>query len=996
MTDDTEKLAAQMQNLKPSKKSREAGLDAAMAAFSQEFGAEKTASAEKNAELTQGLAVEPRPTSQTTKTVRVTSRRVETMSKFTSIFQKPQAMMMAGTCGAALIAALIVLPNMDELMADIPMAAVEVAQDETTADNEIAEMDIQPDVTIPKDTPLVEPAPLPAAEPETQASPVVQEDTIVVTTGTRHKRDGEPLPAPAPKAQGGIGSVDSLLNDIRSSSAEVESENNRSLSKDQEKALREYRAALEKKDNLQLFVAEQKALRQVPTAPAMQPLPIAQPGFAPPDAGRARIMVPGNVGTPDIVDQFGGLTLEEVPAKYNVETKTIVTKEATTELVVTPPTYDTVIETVIVTPATTQLVITPPEYEWVDGEIEGSEIEYVATEPVFETVTETVIVQEASTELVTIPPTFNADGTVNTPAQTAERVIPSVTKTQTRRVLKTPASTVERTVPYEIRDGKTRVPVKAAEVKETIIPPKTSSVTRRVVKTPAATVERHIPAGTKRKVRVKTEVSPQKFYLRDEDGRIVREFESRDAFEKYKLNTTTSAAETPVSTFSVDVDTASYSFLRASVNRGQLPPRESIRLEEMINYFPYDYDAPSSADTPFKANVTVTPNPWNADTKLMHIGIKGYVPTQTEKPRSNLVFLIDTSGSMNRPNKLPLLINSFKLLLNTLDEDDTVSIVAYASASGTVLEPTPVSQKSDILNALNNLRAGGSTAGAAGLELAYQKAQESFDEEGVNRVILATDGDFNVGFSSPDEMKNFIKDKRETGIFLSVLGFGQGNYNDHLMQSLAQNGNGVAAYIDTLSEANKVLANEAGSSLITIAKDVKIQVEFNPATIAEYRLIGYETRALKRQDFNNDKVDAGEIGAGHSVTAIYEMTPVGSPAVTIDKLRYASDEDMPQNTGSDEFAFVKIRHKLPNADKSTLQTFPIGKRQERSLNRASDDMRFATAVAAVGQKLRGDMQLDEYSYADAIKLANSAKGEDENGYRAEFIQLVKLIEALEE
>ena len=550
-------------------------------------------------------------------------------------------------------------------------------------------------------------------------------------------------------------------------------------------------------------------------------------------------------------------------------------------------------------------------------------------------------------------------------------------------------------MPYETRDGKTRVPIKPAEVKEKIIPPVTKQVSRRVIKTPAAMIERIIPPGTKREVEVRTEVSPQKFYLRDDDGNIVREFDSRDAFEKYKLNMTTAVSEKPVSTFSVDVDTASYSFLRASINRGELPPRESIRLEEMINYFPYDYDAPKTADKPFKANVTVTSNPWNADTKLMHVGIKGYVPPAKERPSSNIVLLIDTSGSMNQSNKLPLLINSFKLLLKTLNENDTVSIVTYAGRAGTVLEPTPASERHEIIAALDRLRSGGSTAGAAGLELAYDKAMESFKENGNNRVILATDGDFNIGFSSPDEMKSFISEKRETGISLSVLGFGQGNYNDHLMQSLAQNGNGVAAYIDSLSEANKVLANEAGSSLITIAKDVKIQVEFNPVTIAEYRLLGYETRALKRQDFNNDKVDAGDIGAGHSVTAIYEMTPVGSPAITMDKLRYVSN-DAPKNTGSDEYAFVKIRHKLPDADTSTLQTFPIGKGQEKSLRRASDDMRFATAVAIVGQKLRGDMQVDEYSYADAIKLANGAKGKDENGYRAEFVQMVKLIEAMEE
>jgi len=313
-----------------------------------------------------------------------------------------------------------------------------------------------------------------------------------------------------------------------------------------------------------------------------------------------------------------------------------------------------------------------------------------------------------------------------------------------------------------------------------------------------------------------------------------------------------------------------------------------------------------------------------------------------------------------------------------------------------VLEPTAASDKHTIKAALDRLRFGGSTAGAAGLEQAYNKAMESFDEEGINLVILATDGDFNVGFSSPDEMKSFVETKRKTGIFLSVLGFGNGNYNDHLMQSLAQNGNGVAAYIDNLSEANKVLADEAGSALITIAKDVKIQVEFNPETISEYRLIGYETRALKRQDFNNDKVDAGEIGAGHSVTAIYELTPIGSPARSIDPLRYVENIVRPKVTGSDEFAFVKIRHKLPNADTSTLQTFPVGPDEEKSLKRAGNDMRFAAAVAAAGQKLRGDTQLEDFSYEDVIKLASGARGEDEHGYRAEFIQLLRLMESLED
>ena len=473
------------------------------------------------------------------------------------------------------------------------------------------------------------------------------------------------------------------------------------------------------------------------------------------------------------------------------------------------------------------------------------------------------------------------------------------------------------------------------------------------------------------------------------------EAKRRDRFADFTPNPVISSAESPVSTFSIDVDTASYSFLRSTLNRGQLPRAREVRVEELINYFPYDYAAPESADEPFRANVTVTPTPWNADTKLLHIGIKGYVPPAATRPKANIVFLIDTSGSMNQVNKLPLLISSFKLMLDTLDENDTVSIVSYAGSAGTVLEPTAASNRAKIVEAFDRLNAGGSTAGAAGLRLAYAKAQESFDAEGVNRVILATDGDFNVGFSSNSEMQAFVEKKRETGVFLSVLGFGRGNYNDALMQTLAQNGNGIAAYIDTLSEARKVLADEAGSALIPIANDVKIQVEFNPQQISEYRLIGYETRALKRQDFNNDAVDAGDINSGHTVTAIYEMTPKGSGAEVIDPLRYGQPEAVTVSA-SDEYAFVKIRHKKPGADSSTLQTRPVTSADETvSLGNASDDTRFAIAVAALGQKLRGQSQLAQYSYKDAIDLANGAKGEDAYGYRAEFVGLARLVGSLD-
>ncbi|MCP4979369.1 MAG: VWA domain-containing protein, partial [Gammaproteobacteria bacterium] len=342
--------------------------------------------------------------------------------------------------------------------------------------------------------------------------------------------------------------------------------------------------------------------------------------------------------------------------------------------------------------------------------------------------------------------------------------------------------------------------------------------------------------------------------------------QGRDKFTEITPNPTKLVREDPVSTFSVDVDTASYAFVRSSLNRGVLPQKNAVRIEELINYFDYAYKAPENRTEPFSTNVSIMPTPWNAQTKLMRIGIKGYDLPKTRSPHANLVFLIDTSGSMNSPDKLPLLRNSFKLLLASLKPDDTVAIVTYAGSAGTALEPTRVADKNKILSALDRLNSRGSTAGAEGIRRAYQLAEQQMDKNGVNRVILATDGDFNVGITNPEELKNFVERKRKSGVTLSVLGFGHGNYNDQLMQALAQNGNGNAAYIDTLSEARKVLVEQAGATLFTIAKDVKLQVEFNPAMVSEYRLIGYETRQLKREDFNNDKIDAGDIGAGHSVT----------------------------------------------------------------------------------------------------------------------------------
>ncbi len=497
-------------------------------------------------------------------------------------------------------------------------------------------------------------------------------------------------------------------------------------------------------------------------------------------------------------------------------------------------------------------------------------------------------------------------------------------------------------------------------------------------------------------------VGQRKLHPADEaSGRYYKDV-GRDQFRQFVENEIKRVGDAPVSTFSVDVDTASYSFMRRQLNRGVLPQKNAIRIEELVNYFDYAYPLPASRERPFHPSVSVTPSPWKKGNKLIHIGIKGYDIDADVKPRSNLVFLLDVSGSMNAPDKLPLMINSLKLLLDTLKPDDTVAIVVYAGAAGTVLEPTKAAEKHKILAALDKLRAGGSTAGAAGIRQAYALAQSTFDKKAVNRVILATDGDFNVGITNREELKGFVERKRKTGVFLSVFGFGQGNLNDHLMQTLAQNGNGVAAHIDTLNEARKVLVEEASSTLFPIAKDVKLQVEFNPATVAEYRLIGYETRALKREDFKNDKVDAGDIGAGHTVTAIYEITPVegGEPMIGASRYRSAEAAKKPATKFGAEYAFLKIRYKLPNQDKSTLISTPITTANEIANEISSDargatalqarETRWATAVAAFGQILKGGKYTGGYTYDDVIALANTAKGDDPFGYRAEFVNLVRL------
>ncbi|NKL20320.1 vWA domain-containing protein [Rhizobium leguminosarum] len=484
------------------------------------------------------------------------------------------------------------------------------------------------------------------------------------------------------------------------------------------------------------------------------------------------------------------------------------------------------------------------------------------------------------------------------------------------------------------------------------------------------------------------------------EGRVQIQLDpDRERFANAAANPIKSVATDPVSTFSADVDSASYAFVRRSLTGGAMPDPLSVRVEEMINYFPYDWPGPDNAEQPFKATVTVMPTPWNHDTELMHVAIKGYDIAPATTPHANLVFLIDVSGSMDEPDKLPLLKSAFRLLVNRLKPDDTVSIVTYAGNAGTVLTPTRVAEKSKILSAIDRLEAGGSTGGAEGIEAAYDLAKQAFVKDGVNRVMLATDGDFNVGPSSDEDLKRIIEERRKDGIFLTVLGFGRGNLNDSLMQTLAQNGNGSAAYIDTLAEAQKTLVEEAGSTLFPIASDVKFQVEFNPERIAEYRLIGYGTRALNREDFNNDRVDAGDIGSGHSVTAIYEITPKGSPAVMNDDLRYGAADKAPAAAADSahhgELAFVKMRYKKPGEDKSALITTPVDDNNAvTTLDAAPQDVRFSVAVAAFGQKLSHVAAVDTYSYQAIADLAAASRGTDAFGYRSDFLGLVRLADGL--
>lgn len=445
----------------------------------------------------------------------------------------------------------------------------------------------------------------------------------------------------------------------------------------------------------------------------------------------------------------------------------------------------------------------------------------------------------------------------------------------------------------------------------------------------------------------------------------------------------------PLSTFSIDVDAASYANTRRFINDNSLPPKDAIRIEEFINYFNYDYDEPTG-DVPFSINTEISTCPWNTDHKLVHIGLQGKKVTLENLPPNNLVFLLDVSGSMEDYNKLPLLKKAIRLLVDEMRPEDRVSIVVYAGAAGLVLPPTSGEEKTKILEALDQLRAGGSTAGGEGITLAYEIAKKYYNKDGNNRIILATDGDFNIGASSDAEMQRLIEEKRNEGIFLTVLGFGMGNYKDSKMEVLADKGNGNYAYIDNILEAKKVLVNEVGATLLTIAKDVKIQIEFNPAKVKGYRLIGYENRLLNNEDFNDDTKDAGELGAGHSVTALYEIIPAGSDEEIpgVDELKYQDTNISEEALNSDEMMTVKLRYKEPDGTESKLIEHPLVDKSI-ALDETSNNFRFSAAVAGFGMLLRESKYKGNCNFENIYELAKASKGSDENGYRTEFITLIE-------
>ena len=530
------------------------------------------------------------------------------------------------------------------------------------------------------------------------------------------------------------------------------------------------------------------------------------------------------------------------------------------------------------------------------------------------------------------------------------------------------------------------VPVEQAAGRSVGATARTSSL-RQAVPQPLSLIQgRSVPAG---------DIAVPAISVEPADPHVIQRRPDRDSsreeYNPIQENDFLSVEDEPLSTFSIDVDAASYSNMRRFINSGQIPPRDAVRIEELINYFNYDYPDPTG-ETPFAVVTEISAAPWNPEHHLVHIGLQGKRLATEELPPNNLVFLLDVSGSMNDPSKLPLLQSAFRLLVDELDEEDRVSIVVYAGAAGVVLEPTSGRNKPQILEAINRLQAGGSTAGGAGIERAYELARQNFLENGNNRVILATDGDFNVGVASEGELVRLIEEKREDDIFLTVLGFGTGNLQDAKMEQLANHGNGNYAYIDSLQEARKVMVSELGATLFSIAKDVKLQIEFNPAQVQGYRLIGYENRVLENYEFNDDTKDAGELGAGHSVTALYEIIPVGAETdvdlPTVDPLRYQQPGTPEEEIDPQEMMWVKLRYKEPTADVSQKLEHPV-MNWVLDPRETTHDFRFSAAVAGFGMMLRDSQYKGSTDLDLVLDLAAGSRGEDRGGYRREFVDLVR-------
>jgi Ca-activated chloride channel family protein len=549
------------------------------------------------------------------------------------------------------------------------------------------------------------------------------------------------------------------------------------------------------------------------------------------------------------------------------------------------------------------------------------------------------------------------------------------------------------TVTKKVKEGDTKISIKlsaAAEKNEEVIVMGYSTGDDKALSgmVPGLQVS---PSKT-RMLNIREKKMPNQHYDRVYEAPPI----DREGYDAITENGFKTVGQDPLSTFSIDVDAASYSNVRRMLNMGQLPPAGAVRIEEMINYFKYDYKAPEK-DDPFSINTEIAACPWNNNHQLVSVGLQGKLIPTDNLPASNLVFLIDVSGSMEDPNKLPLVQQSLKLLVDQLREKDKVALVVYAGNAGLVLPSTSGEEKIKIKDAIGRLSAGGSTAGGAGIKLAYKTARENFIKSGNNRIILCSDGDFNVGISSDAALEEMIETERKSGVFLTILGYGMGNYQDAKMQKLAGKGNGNHAYIDNLSEARKVLVKEFGGTLFAIAKDVKLQIEFNPAKVQAYRLVGYENRMLNKEDFNDDLKDAGELGSGHTVTALYEIIPVGvksSFIKSVDDLKYRNEKTVSNKTSA-EMMTIKFRYKKPDGDVSTLISHPVIF-TSASISKTSENFRFAAAVAQFGMLLRKSEFKQQSSYQNTWTLAKDALGRDEEGYRSEFLKMIKNAEALEQ